>query len=120
SGSSDSPIATASYTLTPTVVQNFNAATNALPPGTINYNAAAGVVNPTDLAAAGTGHTKALAVVNANYGSVPTVQVTLPSALSTYAKLQFDYYVANSDAAFKPVYLFASNTAFPSNSPWTT
>jgi hypothetical protein len=120
SGSSDSPVATASYTLTPTVVQNFNSATNALPPGSINYNAAAGIVNPTDLAAAGTGHTNALAVVNTNYGSVPTVQVTLPAALSTYAKLQFDYYAANSDAAYKSVYLFASNTAFSAGSPFST
>jgi hypothetical protein len=77
-------------------------------------------VNPTDLAAAGTGHTKALAIVNTQFNSVPTVQVTLPSALSAYAKLQFDYYAANSDAAFKSVYLFASNAAFPSNSPFTT
>ena len=77
-------------------------------------------MNPTDLAAAGTGHTKALAVVNTNFNSVPTVQVTLPNALSMYTKLQFDYYAANSDAAFKSVYLFASNTAFPSSSPFTT
>ena len=83
SGFSDSPVATASYTLSPLVVQNFNTATNAsLPPGTINFNAVGGIVNPTDLAAAGTGHTKALAVVNTNFNSVPTVQVTLPSALS--------------------------------------
>ena len=121
SGSSDSPVATASYTLTPLVVQNFNTATNAtVPPGTINYNAVAAIVNPTDLAAAGTGHAKALAVVNTNYGSVPTVQVTLPGDLSAYAKLQFDYYAANSDAAFKSVYLFASNTAFASSSPFST
>jgi hypothetical protein len=91
-----------------------------LPPGTINFNAVGGVVKPTDLIAAGTGHTKALAVMNTNFNTVPTVQVTLPAALSTYAQLQFDYYAANSDAAFKPVYLFASNTAFPSNSPFTT
>src|SRR5262249_54719617 len=79
-----------------------------------------GIVSPTDLAAAGVGHTKALAVVNTNFNTVPTVQVTLPNALSTYAQLQFDYYVANSDAAFKPVYLFASNSAFASSSPFTT
>ena len=120
SGLSNSPVATASYTLSPTVVQNFNTATNSLPPGTINFNAVGGIVNPTDLAAAGTGHTKALAIVNTQFNSVPTVQVTLPNALSTYTKLQFDYYAANSDAAFKSVYLFASNTAFPSNSPFTT
>ncbi len=77
SGFSDSPVATASYTLSPTVVQNFNTATNSLPPGTINFNAVGGIVNPTDLAAAGTGHTKALAVVNTQFNSVPTVQVTL-------------------------------------------
>ena len=120
SGFSDSPVATASFTLSPTVVQNFNTATNSLPPGTINYNAVGGIVNPTDLAAAGTGHTKALAIVNTQFNSVPTVQVTLPNALSMYTKLQFDYYAANSDAAFKSVYLFASNTAFPSSSPFTT
>jgi hypothetical protein len=120
SGFSNSPVATASYTLSPTVVQNFNTATNSLPPGTINFNAVGGIVNPTDLAAAGTGHTNALAIVNTQFNSVPTVQVTLPSALSAYAKLRFDYYAANSDAAFKSVYLFASNTAFPSNSPFTT
>jgi len=120
SGFSDSPVATASYTLSPVVVQNFNTATNSLPPGSINYNAVGGIVNPTDLAAAGTGHTKALAVVNTNYGSVPTVQVTLPTALSTYTQLQFDYYVANADAAFKSVYLFASNTAFAASSPFGT
>src|SRR4030095_16521436 len=89
-------------------------------PGTINFNAVGGVVKPTDLTAAGTGHTKALAVVNTNFNTVPTVQVTMPGALSTYAKLQFDYYAANSDAAFKPVYLFASNAAFPASSPFTT
>ena len=121
SGFSDSAVATASYTLSPLVVQSFNTATNAsLPPGTINFNAVGGIVNPTDLAAAGTGHTKALAVVNTNFNSVPTVQVTLPNALSMYTKLQFDYYAANSDAAFKSVYLFASNTAFPSSSPFST
>src|SRR5262249_47762751 len=112
-------IATASYTLSPLVVQDFNAATNSsLPPGTVNFNAVGGIVNPTDLVAAGTGHTKALAVVNMNFNTVPTVQVTLPNALSTYTKLQFDYYAANSDAAFKTVYLFASNTAFTSSSPF--
>jgi hypothetical protein len=120
-GFSDSAMGTASYTLNPVVVQNFNTATNAsLPPGAINFNAVGGIVNPTDLAAAGTGHTKALAVVNTNFNTVPTVQVTLPNALSMYTQLQFDYYAANSDAAFKPVYLFASNSAFASSSPFTT
>jgi hypothetical protein len=120
SGFSDSPVATASYTLSPVVVQNFNTATNSLPPGTINFNAVGGIVNPTDLAAISTGHTKALAVVNTQFNTVPTVQVTLPNALSMYAKLQFDYYAANSDAAFKSVYLFASNTAFASSSSFGT
>ena len=121
SGLSNSAVATAAYTLTPLVVQSFNTATNSsLPPGTINFNATGAVVNPTDLVAAGTGHTKALAVVNMNFNTVPTVQVTLPGALSTYAQLKFDYYAANSDAAFKPVYLFASNTAFASSSPFTS
>jgi hypothetical protein len=119
SGLSNSAVATAAYTLSPSVVQNFNTATNSsVGPGTINYNAVGGIVNPTDLVAAGTGHTKALAVVNTNYNSVPTVQVSLPAALSTYAKLQFDCYAANSDAAYKSVYLFASNSAFASSSPW--
>jgi hypothetical protein len=119
SGFSDSAIASASYTLNPAIIQNFNTATNAsLAPGAINYNAIGGIVNPMDLAAIGTGHMKALAVVNTNYNTVPTVQVTLPNALSMYTKLQFDYYVANSDAAFKSVYLFASNTAFASSSPF--
>ena len=121
SGMSNSAVATAAYTLSPLVVQSFNTATNAtLSPGTINFNAIGGIVSPTDLAAAGTGHTKALAVVNTNFNAVPTVQVTLANPLSMYAKLQFDYYAANSDAAFKPVYLFASNTAFTSGSPFTT
>ena len=120
-GFSDSSVATASYTLSPVVVQNFNTATNSsLPPGTINFNAVGGIVNPTDLAAAGTGHTKALAVMNTNFNTVPTVQVTLPNALSTYTQLQFDYYAANSDAAFKPVYLFASNAAFASSSSFSS
>jgi hypothetical protein len=120
-GLSDSAIATASYTLIPIVVQDFNTATNAgLSPGAINYNAVGAIVNPTDLAAAGVGHANALAVVNTNFNTVPTVQVTLPSALSTYAKLQFDYYAANSDAAFKSVYIFASNTAFASSSPFSS
>jgi hypothetical protein len=120
SGMSNSALATAAYTLSPTVVQNFEAATNAtLGGGTINYNAVGGIVNPTDLVAAGTGHTKALAVVNMNYNSVPTVQVTLPNALSTYTQLQFDYYVANADAAYKSVYLFASNSAFASSASFS-
>jgi hypothetical protein len=120
-GFSDSAVATAAYTLIPTVCQNFNApVTNAtLPPGTINYNAVGGIVNPTDLnPAIGTAHIKALAVVNTNYNTVPTVGVILPNPLSTYTKLQFDYYAANSDAAFKSVYLFASNAAFASGSPF--
>jgi hypothetical protein len=120
SGYSNSAVATAAYTLSPVVVQNFNSATNSgLPVGTINYNAVGGIVNPTDLAGLGTGgHTRALAVVNTNYATVPTVGVNLPNALSTYTQLQFDYYAANSDAAFKSVYLFASNTAFMSSSPF--
>jgi hypothetical protein len=120
-GFSDSAIATAAYTLIPVVVQDFNTATNAgLAPSFINYNALGGLVNPTDLAAAGVGHGKALTVVNFDYGAVPTVPVTLPNALATYTKLQFDYYAANSDAAFKPVYLFASNTAFTQASPFSS
>jgi N-acetyl-beta-hexosaminidase len=118
SGFSDSPVETASYTLAPVVVQNFNTLTGG--PGTINFNAVGGIVNPTDLAAAGVGHAKALAVVNTNFNTVPTVQVTLAAALSTYTRLQFDYYAANSDAAFKPVYLFASNTAFASSSSFSS
>jgi hypothetical protein len=121
SGSSPSAVGTAAYTLTPVVVQNFNTATNSgLPPGTINFNAVGGVVNPTDLVACGTGHTNALAVVNTNFNTVPTVAVNLTNPLSMYTQLKFDYYAANSDAAFKPVYLFASNTAFPSNSTFTS
>jgi hypothetical protein len=119
SGFSASAVGTAAYTLSNVVVQNFNTATNSLPPGTINFNAACGIVNPTDLAAAGTGHTKALAVVNTQFNSVPTVQVTLPNPLAMYAQLKFDYYAANSDGAFKPVYLFASNAAFAASSPFT-
>src|SRR5579871_239561 len=120
SGYSNSAVATAAYTLSPFVCQNFNSATNSgLPVGTINYNAVGGVVSPGDVAGLGMGgHTRALAVVNTNYATVPTVGVTLPNALSSYTQLQFDYYAANSDAAFKSVYLFASNTAFTSGSPF--
>jgi hypothetical protein len=119
-GFSDSAIATAAYTLTPFVCQNFNSpvTNSSLPPGTINFNAVGGIVSPTDLAAAGVGHAKALAVMNTNYSTVPTVGVTLPNALSSYTQLQFDYYAANSDAAFKTVYLFASNSAFASSTGW--
>jgi hypothetical protein len=124
-GFSDSAVATAAYTLIPAVCKDFNppatntGGTNPINPGTINFNAVGGIVSPTDLGtAAGTGHTKALAVVNTNFNTVPTVGVILPNPLSTYTQLQFDYYAANSDAAFKSVYLFASNAAFPSNSPF--
>jgi hypothetical protein len=76
---------------------------------------AANAVNPNN--------TPEFMVLSTNFNSVPTFgSVTLPNAtvLSNYKSVQITYYALNSAAAFKSAYLYASTSAFPASTPWST
>ena len=111
---------------TSTTLQDFEG--TAPTPGVINYNAKSGIVDTTAFASmvgnsVNPNNTNEFMVLSTNYNSVPTFgSVTLPNAtvLSNYKSVKITYYALNSAAAFKSAYLYASTTAFPSSTPWST
>jgi hypothetical protein len=111
---------------TATMLQDFEGAAPML--GVINYNARSGIVDTTAFAsmaanAINPNNTNEFMVLSTNYNCVPTFgSVTLPgtTVLSNYKKVQITYYALNMAAAYKSAYLYASTTAFPSSTAWSS
>jgi uncharacterized repeat protein (TIGR02543 family) len=96
-----------------TVLQDFESAPTV---GAMNYNEAAAVVTPSNLAAVVNDGslTNALLVVNkAGYNDLPKIGVTIPAYTGSgtgYTTLTFDVFAVDGDSTYKPGYLFLNPT----------